>query len=215
MLYSTQKKIVLTAKAVHNTRNYGAFEVRVFKNPETYDEHLVLSRGNIKQGYGIKCRIASECLPGTAFNSNDCDCKDQLDESLRIIDRVRKGLIIYLKQEGRGHGLSTKIQALAYKNKGLDTFEAVRMLGVEPDIRTYTDAAYILNYLEVQSVDLLTNNPTKTESLKECGVVVSKQVPLIVKTTTGNIKHLRAKIERGHTIFVEGKCTLQAKVPPK
>lgn len=113
-----------TAEALHHTPYFGDFEIAVYE--ASGKEHLVLVKGDIKGEEDVPVRIQSECLPGTALNSADCDCRAQLEQSMEIAWRSGKGAILYMREEGRGHGLATKIRALSFKNRGLDTFRQLR-----------------------------------------------------------------------------------------
>ena len=121
--------IEVLATAIHHTIEYGDFEISVIKG-EDGKEHVVLVKGDIKNKDDILCRVSSECLPGTTLFSAECDCKQQIEYALKLISEKGQGIFIYLRQEGRGHGLAVKIRALANKNKGFDTFAAVESLGV-------------------------------------------------------------------------------------
>lgn len=126
------------AKAQHHTNQYGDFQIAVYE--VGIKEHVTLIKGDVKGKENVPVRVQSECLLGTALDSADCDCRAQLDGSLEIVSKSLVGAVLYMREEGRGHGLATKIRALANKNIGLDTYEAVRVLGLPPDIRDYRDA---------------------------------------------------------------------------
>ena len=187
-----------TASATHHTHRFGAFTITTVQNTQTGKEHVILVKGEVAGKKGVVVRVASECLPGTALDSADCECKDQIDLALEIIAAKGEGVFILLRQEGRGHGLAKKIAALANKNKGYDTFTAVEMLGLPADIRTYSEAAEILRKLQVESIHLLTNNPLKVEELEKEGVVIEQISPLEVAPTPTTLQHLIAKKLRGH-----------------
>ncbi len=190
----------IRAEAIHHTDKYGDFSIFVVVNTKTDKEHVVLTKGSVLGQLNVLCRIASECLPGTALHSADCECKEQLDMALEAVASERVGMIIYLRQEGRGQGLTEKIRALANKNKGYDTFAAVELLGKKADVRTYEEAAEILKMFEVQSVRLMTNNPDKIREMEDCGVRVSERVPVEPPATEATELHLLAKKQRGHLL---------------
>jgi len=187
------------ASATHHTHRFGEFMIHVVKNPSTGKEHVVLTKGQIEKE-GLLCRIASECLPGSVLDSADCECKEQLEYSLYQIAENGNGILIYLRQEGRGQGLEKKIQALANKNKGYDTFTAVEMLGEKADVREYWEVAEILNHFNVKSINLLTNNPDKVQQLTDEGIVIARVLPVEIPPTSLTRKHLEAKKERGHRL---------------
>jgi 3,4-dihydroxy 2-butanone 4-phosphate synthase / GTP cyclohydrolase II len=194
--------IRLSDGATHHTHKYGDFTIRVATNIKSGAEHLVLIRGKVENSVDTLCRIASECLPGTAFDGADCDCMQQLKISMKMISDENQGVIIYLRQEGRGHGLERKVAALRYKNIGFDTFSATEQLGLPADIRDYSEAAAVLHMLNIVSVTLLTNNPDKAKCLESRGIKVSTVLPLPVSPTETIISHLMAKKSRGHFILL-------------
>ena len=187
---------VKTAEALHHTREYGDFTIAIYDN--FGKEHVVLIRGSVKDQESVPVRVQSECLPGTALESADCDCQDQIKGSLEIISSNPVGVFLYMREEGRGYGLTTKIRALANKNSGMDTFKATEALGLPSDIRDYKDAARILISLGIGSVDLITNNPNKISGLREEGVIIAGRTPIEVIATDITRLHLRAKKEAGH-----------------
>lgn len=168
------RSIDISASAIHHSRNYGEFEIIVAVDPVSNDEHIVLVKGNVGGGSNVLCRVSSECVTGTVLNSTDCDCNDQLEYSLNEINQKGKGVFILLKQEGRGHGLKTKIKALNNKNKGMNTFDAVKALGLAEDVREYRVVRNILDALQVESICLLTNSPVKVKKIEDCGVTIER-----------------------------------------
>lgn len=198
---ASQNNIVMSDGAIHHTNNFGSFSIYSATNTDTNQEHLILVKGDIWDQENVLCRLASECLPGTAFDSADCDCFEQLQYSMKLISKANQGIIIYLRQEGRGHGLATKISALKNKNLGFDTFEAVEKIGLKADIRDYKDAATILKIFHLKSIELLTNNPDKSESLKKDGILIANISNTPSHPTIFTIKHLKAKQKRGHCII--------------
>lgn len=142
------------------------------------------------------CRISSECLPGTALFSAECDCKEQMQFSLQEISKAGHGMFIYLRQEGRGHGLVTKIRALANKNKGLDTFSAVEALDLPADNREYAVVKNILSYFKIHSIECISNSPNKIEAIKDIGVVVESVKNIPISANSISRRHLQAKIAR-------------------
>lgn len=187
------------AEATHITRRYGTFRIIIVRGAKGED-HIVLIKGEVRSSSDVICRVASECITGTALNSAQCDCADQIELALREIADARAGVLIYLRQEGRGHGLVTKIRALDLKNNGLDTFAAVEALGLPADVRDYGDAAEILRNLDIRSIVLLSNNPEKRYKLEQLGISVTRMMPLVVVPSEFTAIHLAAKRKRGHTI---------------
>lgn len=165
---------------------FGMFRVQSFKEGEK--EHLVIIKDPI--GEVVNVRIHSECLTGDAIGSLKCDCKDQLEESLKYIEK-HSGMVIYLRQEGRNIGLLNKINAYALQDSGLDTIEANHQLGFKADERTYDVVDFILKYYQISSINLLTNNPKKLLSLR--GAKVLARIPIIIKPNKYNEEYLQTK----------------------
>lgn len=173
---------------------FGNFQIQAFK--EADKEHLVI----IKKPYTepVNVRIHSECLTGDAIGSLKCDCRDQLEASLKFIEK-NGGMVIYLRQEGRNIGLLNKINAYNLQDKGLDTIKANHQLGFKADERTYEIVDFILKFYKVQKINLLTNNPQKLMGL-HC-VKIEKRVPIIIKPNPYNEKYLKTKKdEMGHLL---------------
>jgi GTP cyclohydrolase II len=177
---------------------YGTFEVFVYDTPE-HKEHVALTLGATNDGEPVLVRAHSECLTGDVFGSSRCDCGEQLDDSLRFLRERARGVLLYLRQEGRGIGLANKISAYALQERGLDTVEANLALGLPEDGRDYQVAAAILLDLGVRRARLLTNNPAKVEGLERHGVEVVERIPLRISPNPSNLAYLRTKREKmGH-----------------
>jgi 3,4-dihydroxy 2-butanone 4-phosphate synthase/GTP cyclohydrolase II len=177
---------------------YGTFEVYVYDTPE-HKEHVALTLRAIDDGEPVLVRAHSECLTGDVFGSSRCDCGEQLDHSLRRLREAGRGVLLYLRQEGRGIGLANKISAYALQERGLDTVEANHALGLPEDARDYRVAAEMLLDLGVRRARLLTNNPAKVEGLGRHGVEVVERVPLRISPNPSNVGYLRTKREKmGH-----------------
>ena len=162
-------------------------------------EHVALVLGDITTEEPVLARVHSECLTGDALFSQRCDCGPQLEAAMRKIAKEGRGIIVYLRQEGRGIGLLNKIRAYAEQDKGLDTVEANEILGFVADAREYDIAAGMLAELGVQSISLMTNNPKKLEKLTECGVKVVERIPHITEGTPHNEYYLATKSKKfGH-----------------
>lgn len=184
----------------------GTFRVVVFRDRRTGAEHVAMVRGEVEGLEGVPVRIHSECLTSEVLGSLKCDCRQQLDRALDFIAQNGRGVVVYLRQEGRGIGLGNKIKAYALQNQGADTYEANRLLGFPDDLRRYDIAAEVLRALQIQSVDLITNNPLKIAGLVEEGIPVRRRIPSRTAHNPHNVGYLKTKRERsGHLIelFVE------------
>jgi GTP cyclohydrolase II/3,4-dihydroxy 2-butanone 4-phosphate synthase/GTP cyclohydrolase II len=164
---------------------------------------VALVLGEIEGQEGVPVRVHSECLTGEVFGSLKCDCRQQLDRAMELMVQLGRGVVLYLRQEGRGIGLGNKIRAYALQEKGMDTYQANRELGFPDDLRKYDVAAEMLRMLGVLSVDLITNNPLKIAGLVEEGIPVRKRIPASSSHNAHNREYLKAKRDRsGHLIDV-------------
>jgi len=165
-------------------------------------EHVAMVAGDVAGGADVLCRVHSECLTGEVLGSLKCDCRQQLDRALDLIARRGRGIVLYLRQEGRGIGLGNKIRAYALQEEqGYDTVDANRALGLPDDARDYRVAAEMLDDLGVRSVALLTNNPLKIEGLEAAGITVARRVPHLVQVPGPARNYLEVKGRRmGHLI---------------
>jgi GTP cyclohydrolase II len=178
---------------------FGEFEIVAFCRGEKEIEHVALVRGDVLARSDVLVRLHSECLTGDVLGSLRCDCRDQLEMAVQDLGVAERGILLYLRQEGRGIGLANKIRAYALQDRGLDTFEANRHLGFDDDLREYGDAAEILRCLGVASIVLLTNNPKKIDGLRQHGVTVVGRRPLESIPTIHNHRYLLAKkTKKGH-----------------
>ncbi len=159
---------------------YGILDVRVYVDLQG-KEHLAISMGALKDAVNLPVRIHSECLTGEVLGSLKCDCKQQLDTALSCLQTSGCGLVLYLRQEGRGIGLGNKIRAYALQEQGHDTVDANHLLGLPDDARSYEPAAFMLHQLEVNSVMLMTNNPAKIKALQRLGINITGRIPLVMK----------------------------------
>jgi GTP cyclohydrolase II len=188
--------------------NHGPFRVYVYRDNDApgdgpegsgAQEHMAIVRGDVSGGTSILCRVHSECWTSEVLGSLKCDCREQLDAALERIAAEGTGMVVYLRQEGRGIGLGNKIRAYALQNRGADTVEANLALGFEADERSYDLAAAILTDLGVRSVRLLTNNPLKVGGLKSAGVVVADRISHWVGENQYNAGYLAVKRRKmGH-----------------
>lgn len=174
----------------------GEFELSLYENTEDDKDHLALVCGEVENEEGVLVRVHSECFTGDVLGSLRCDCGEQLDTSLRRVAEEGQGIILYLRQEGRGIGLLSKLRAYNLQDEGYDTVEANRLLGHGADERDYSIGAMMLRHLGVSSVRLLTNNPEKIESLEEHGIPVSERVPVEPHVNRHNAEYLRTKVDR-------------------
>lgn len=174
----------------------GEFQLCLYNNNHDDKDHLALVLGDVAQHTEVLVRVHSECFTGDVLGSRRCDCGAQLHESLRLIAEAGAGMLIYLRQEGRGIGLLDKLRAYNLQDAGYDTVEANLLLGHQPDERDYAIAAHILRDWQVRSIRLMTNNPLKIESLQTLGVHVTRRVPLQAGVTPHNAGYLRTKVER-------------------
>lgn len=175
---------------------FGTFDMHGFTDSETGKEHVALSMGNLHEGEHILARIHSECLTGDALFSMRCDCGYQLEEALKRIAKEGKGVVLYLRQEGRGIGLINKIRAYNLQDQGADTVEANEKLGFGADLREYSMAKDMLNHLQVKSVQLMTNNPRKIKALMDLGINVDERQALEVGKNNHNEDYLATKVSK-------------------
>jgi 3,4-dihydroxy 2-butanone 4-phosphate synthase/GTP cyclohydrolase II len=180
---------------------YGEFVIKVFKNIIDGTEHTALIKGEITNEEDILLRVHSECLTGDVFGSMRCDCGPQLHKAMEMVEKEGKGIILYMRQEGRGIGLVNKLKAYQLQEKGLDTVEANLALGFEADSRDYGIGAQILVALGVKKMRLITNNPTKRVGLESYGLEVVDTVPLEMAPNPINLGYLQTKKSKmGHIL---------------
>ena len=182
---------------------FGEFKCIIYRDVSG-KEHIAMITGEIAGQSSVLCRIHSECLTSEVLGSIKCDCKSQLDLALEKVQDKGEGLVIYMRDEGRGIGLGNKIRAYALQEQGVDTVDANRMLGLPDDTRDYTIAAQILQDLQVDSVSLMTNNPLKVNGLKNGGITVQSRVEHITDAPQHAIAYLEAKRARMGHLLPEG-----------
>ncbi|WP_088014179.1 bifunctional 3,4-dihydroxy-2-butanone-4-phosphate synthase/GTP cyclohydrolase II [Gottfriedia acidiceleris] len=181
--------------------DFGDFKMIGYTNEIDGKEHIAIVKGKVDDGEPVLVRIHSECLTGDVFGSCRCDCGPQLQSTLTMIEEAGKGVIVYMRQEGRGIGLLNKLRAYKLQEEGFDTVEANLNLGFDADLRDYAISAQIIKDLGIVSIDLVTNNPLKLDALKSHGIQINNRVPIQTEMKIENEKYLNTKIEKmGHLL---------------
>lgn len=175
---------------------HGEFILHYFSNSIDDKEHVAFVKSEVAGKEDVPVRIHSECFTGDVLGSRRCDCGEQLEMALQLIEQAGYGILIYLRQEGRGIGLLKKLQAYNLQDQGLDTVDANIHLGHLADERQYDIAALILEHLQVKSVALITNNPQKIDELTRLGITVSKRIPIETSVHEDNLSYLKTKVEK-------------------
>ncbi|MDO8689077.1 MAG: bifunctional 3,4-dihydroxy-2-butanone-4-phosphate synthase/GTP cyclohydrolase II [Dehalococcoidia bacterium] len=181
--------------------SYGDFKIVAYRSDVDANQHVALVKGDVASGEPVLVRVHSECLTGDVFSSIRCDCGDQLRRSIQMVADEGRGVVIYMRQEGRGIGLHNKLKAYELQDNGMDTVEANEALGFEPDLRNYGVGAQILKDLGIKKLKLMTNNPRKIVGLDGYGLEVTERVPIIVEPNPSNCDYLNTKrTKMGHLI---------------
>lgn len=200
--YRAEKDPILTRESsVHMPTDFGEFRMVGYSNRLDTEEHVAIVKGNPELEEAPIVRIHSECLTGDIFHSRRCDCGAQLEKSLELIEQAGAGIVLYMRQEGRGIGLLNKLKAYELQEQGLDTVEANEQLGFPAEMRDYTLCALMLKDLGVSRVRLLTNNPAKTDALIEYGIKVEERLALIIPPTEDNTQYMKTKKQRMHHLI--------------
>ena len=197
----TREKLVERVETVKMPTDYGDFELHLYRSKVDGQHHLALVHGDVAGRGKILVRVHSECLTGDVFGSRRCDCGSQLHQAMRQIAGAGRGVIVYMRQEGRGIGLAPKIKAYKLQEQGYDTVEANEKLGFDMDLREYGIGAQILVDLGLKTIRLLTNNPKKVVGLEGYGLEIVEQLPIRVKPNPHNERYLKTKREKmGHLL---------------
>jgi 3,4-dihydroxy 2-butanone 4-phosphate synthase/GTP cyclohydrolase II len=204
---TTQETPLLIVQRLVTARlptQFGDFQLCAYENNRDRKEHLAIVKGDLRGREGVLARVHSECFTGDVLGSLRCDCGPQLDEAMRQISVEGSGIIVYMRQEGRGIGLIEKLKAYNLQDDGMDTVDANLALGHAADARDYSIAVEILRDWGVKSVRLLTNNPDKVESLERLGMPVTQRLPIETAANPNNVEYLHSKALRMRHILKNG-----------
>jgi 3,4-dihydroxy 2-butanone 4-phosphate synthase/GTP cyclohydrolase II len=200
----TREKLVQRIVTTHLPSKYGTFDIALYRSETDSKEHIALVKGEILPDVATLVRVHSECLTGDIFGSLRCDCNEQLMAALLMVEKAGSGVVLYMRQEGRGIGLVNKLKAYRLQDEGLDTVEANEKLGFRADLRDYGIGAQILRDLGVRKMRLMTNNPKKVVGLRGYGLELVERVPLEIDPNEINVSYLRTKRDKmGHLILFE------------
>ena len=205
------KSLCLRIVAIANfPSKYGSFKVVAFENNKDGKDHIMVIKGNVIGAENVLTRIHSSCVTGDVLGSLRCDCGDQLKKALQMIEEKRQGVLLYMQQEGRGIGLTNKIKAYMYQDRGIDTYDANILLGFPPDPRQYELAAAMLKKFNISNIRLLTNNPQKIRDLEQFGVKIKERIPIEIPPNNFNRFYLETKKEKfGHLLSMNVDDTEQ------
>ena len=197
----TREKLVERVEVVQMPTEYGDFDLHLYRSKIDMQHHLAVVYGEVAGKSNVLVRVHSECLTGDVFGSRRCDCGAQLHQAMRQVAQAGRGVVVYMRQEGRGIGLAPKIKAYKLQEQGFDTVEANQQLGFNMDLREYGMGAQILVDLGLKTIRLLTNNPRKVVGLEGYGLEIVEQVPIRIKPNPHNLRYLNTKREKlGHLL---------------
>ena len=201
-----REKLVRRVVSTELPTRHGVFNIHLYRSETDSKEHIALVKGVIAPDAPVLVRVHSECLTGDVFGSMRCDCNEQLNAALGLVAKEGLGVVLYMRQEGRGIGLSNKLKAYKLQDEGMDTVEANEKLGFRPDLRDYGIGAQILRDLGVGKMRLMTNNPKKVVGLQGYGLEIVERVPLEAQPHELNEKYLKTKRDKlGHLILIDKK----------
>jgi len=199
-----REKLVECVVSVNFPTKFGTFELKLYESEIDDHHHIAIVKGNVASGEPVLVRVHSECLTGDVFGSLRCDCGEQLARALSRIEKEGRGVVLYMRQEGRGIGLANKIKAYSLQDMGVDTVEANLLLGFPPDLRDYGIGAQILADLGIRKIRLMTNNPKKIIGLEGYGLEITERVPIEIQANCTNAYYLQTKKDRmGHLLSTE------------
>lgn len=200
-LLPSEELVVAHFATANLPTKYGQFQIVAFKNNRDFKDHVALIHGDIAGREAVPTRIHSECLTGDVFGSLKCDCGQQLEHALEEIQASDAGVLLYMRQEGRGIGLANKVKAYSLQDEGFDTVEANLHLGFDDDMRNYEIAAEMLKILGVASIELITNNPRKVRGLSVNGIEIVERTPIKILPNPHNLHYLETKKRKsGHIL---------------
>jgi len=199
-LRQMEAKLLDKTEATLPTSYYGTWKIHAYKTLDKL-HHVAIVKGEVKDKENVLVRVHSECLTGDVLHSQRCDCGEQLERAMKTIDKEGRGIILYLRHEGRGIGLFNKIKAYQLQEQGMDTVEANEALGFKADSRDYSVGVAMLMDLKVKSIRLMTNNPRKINGLEKSGIKVVDRVPIVMEPQKNNKYYLDTKkVKLGHMI---------------
>jgi 3,4-dihydroxy 2-butanone 4-phosphate synthase/GTP cyclohydrolase II len=197
----SQEPLVEFEREVRFPSKHGEFRLLLYRSLLRDEHHVALVKGEPDSSSSVLVRVHSECLTGDVLGSLRCDCGSQISKALERIEEEGTGVVLYMRQEGRGIGLANKIHAYELQDRGLDTVEANEHLGFEADARDYGAGAQILQHIGIKQVRLMTNNPRKVDGLEQCGIEVTERLPLVCDTSPHSERYLNTKKEKlGHIL---------------